>query len=246
MIARGSQSIGPRYVRYFRFQKKAGRNALARERKSAGRKWLSEEEKLTAGEQARAQKGLGSSEQSSGNFSPVGLSAPIDWSAPKLSRFSTAETSIPEPTAPLTPESPRPAPPKPSPKRISLPFPLLDCKWQQLWIVGKKRRELLHALPQEYNMPQLKTLKKEQRSQQEHELKGKFYMLSMFPYPSGSLHLGHVRVYTISDTVNRFRKMQGYEVVTGILLLTIGNSSHGLGRIRTTSGERRHRQKYFA
>lgn len=65
----------------------------------------------------------------------------------------------------------------------------IEAHWQQIWSDSK-----IDRTPTESKKP-------------------KYYALSMFPYPSGNLHMGHVRNYTITDVIARSRRMQGYRVL---------------------------------
>ena len=69
------------------------------------------------------------------------------------------------------------------------PFAEIEAKWQRVWEESKQFKAI-----EDLSRP-------------------KFYCLEMFPYPSGRIHMGHVRNYTMGDVVARYKAAQGFSVL---------------------------------
>jgi len=72
---------------------------------------------------------------------------------------------------------------------MEYPFEKIEKKWQKIW----KDKKIFSA--------------------QDKADKENYYVLSMFPYPSGALHMGHVSNYSIADAITRYKMMQGFNVM---------------------------------
>jgi leucyl-tRNA synthetase len=69
------------------------------------------------------------------------------------------------------------------------PFAEVEAKWQRIW----EDQRVFEAV--------------------DHDSRPKYYCLEMYPYPSGRIHMGHVRNYSIGDVISRFKLMKGYNVI---------------------------------